>query len=228
MQNSYPLFLNLSGKSCLLLGGGKVAERKLKALLSCGARVTLVSPELSPAVREMVEQNGIDYREDLYQPHYLEQRFLVFCATDDPQVNRQAAFDCQSRGILVNCASEPDLCSFFVPAVHREGSLSLAVSTGGSSPALAARIRDQLAVILAKDYPAYLTFLNDSRENILRRIRSNERRRALLEELASDSFYQFFKTAVSDQAASRAEEMIAALEGQENESNESADGGGRS
>jgi precorrin-2 dehydrogenase/sirohydrochlorin ferrochelatase len=205
-----------------------VAERKLKALLSCGARVTLVSPELRPAVRDLVEQNGIDYREDLYQPHYLEQRLLVFCATDDPQVNRQAALDCQTRGILVNCTSEPDICSFFVPAVHREGSLSLAVSTGGNSPALAARIRDQLADFLTEDFQAYLEFLSESRQKILERVRDGKRRRALLEELAADSFYRIFKTAASDQAAARVEEMIVALEGQENERNESADGGGRS
>ena len=225
MHHSYPIYLNLSGESCLVLGGGKVAERKLKALLNCGARVTLVSPALSPAVRVLVDQNRIDYREDLYQPHYLEQQLLVFCATDDPQVNRRAALDCQARKILVNCASEFDLCSFFVPAVHREGALAVAVSTAGNSPSLAARIRDQLAGLLAEDYPAYLTFLNESREKIIKRVSGSERRRSLLEELAADSFYRFFKTAGPDQSAARVEEMIVALEGQENES---ADGGGRS
>lgn len=225
MSHLYPLFLSLTGKRCLVLGGGKVAERKINLLLSCGALVTVISPELNPAVRALVDKKLLDYHVDIYHPRYLEQQFLVFCATDDPILNKEVALACLERGILVNCASEPELCSFYVPAVYQEGALSVAVSTGGSSPALAAKIRDQLAATLAGEYEVYLSFLVSSREKIIKHIKCQKLRRALSKELAGDFFYRFFKRAGADQAAVRLEEMIAELTDQEKEN---ADGGERS
>lgn len=212
MNQFYPLSLNLADKRCLILGGGKVAERKINTLLSCGALVTVVSPELSPTIRALVDKKLLDYHADIYHPRYLQQQFLVFCATDDSELNKEVALDCRERGILVNCASEPELCSFFVPAIFQEGALSLTVSTGGSSPALAVRIRDQLAATLAGEYEAYLSFLAVSRQIIIKRIKCQKQREALLKELAGDSFHKFYETADPNQVEGRLEKMIAELE----------------
>jgi precorrin-2 dehydrogenase/sirohydrochlorin ferrochelatase len=124
-KSFYPLFADLEGRSCLVVGEGPMAAEKVRGLEACDAEVTVVPP-------------------GEYRPQHLEGHFLVLAAADE-EVNRRVFSDAEARSILCNVSDVPELCSFILPAIHREGPLAIAVSTGGASPALAQRIRDEIA-----------------------------------------------------------------------------------
>lgn len=152
----YPLNLNLSGRCCLVIGGGKVAERKVAALLQSAARVTLISPVLTDAIRQWAEQGQLRHFARHYNSADISGYLLVFCATDSAIVNEQVAESARQAGALVNVADRPDLCDFTIPARLLRGSLSITVSTGGNSPALARELRNELAERYGPEYEDYL------------------------------------------------------------------------
>jgi precorrin-2 dehydrogenase/sirohydrochlorin ferrochelatase len=152
----YPLNLNLAGRCCLVIGGGKVAERKVAALLQSGARVSLISPELTETIRQWAERGQLRHFARHYHSTDVCGYLLVFCATDSAAVNEQAAVDARQAGAMVNVADRPDLCDFTIPARLLRGSLSIAVSTGGNSPALARELRNELAERYGPEYEDYL------------------------------------------------------------------------
>lgn len=142
----YPLFLNLAGKKIAVFGGGAVALRKIRALLECGALVEAVSPEFSKPVRALARRHcGLKLRRRASFSSALRSARLAFIVTSDRKFNEKAAQECRKRKILVNVADQPDICDFFVPAFFRKGKLEIAISTGGASPLLARRFRQELA-----------------------------------------------------------------------------------
>ncbi len=152
----YQVNLNLDGRCCLVIGGGKVAERKVKALLEVGAEVTVISPARTEVMSQWVKQNRIRYYAREYRPQDIEGYLLVFCATDSAAVNEQAAINAKKSGALVNVADRLDLCDFTLPARLLRGNLSIAVSTGGNSPALARELRNELSERYGPEYEDYL------------------------------------------------------------------------
>jgi siroheme synthase-like protein len=140
----YMACLDLEGRSALVVGGGPVAREKAEGLLECGARVTIVAPEVDPEL----ERPGIELVRRDYRATDLDGRFLVVAATSTEEVNRRVFRDAEARGLLCNVVDVPDLCSFILPAVHRQGPIAVAVSTGGASPALAQRLRDDIAEVV--------------------------------------------------------------------------------
>jgi siroheme synthase-like protein len=140
----YPVFLDLSDVPVLLVGGGAVATRKLEGLIAAGARVTVVAPVICDAVRAM----PADLVVRSYVADDIAQHQLVMTATDDPEVNAKVARDARAAGVFVNSADDPVNCSFILPAVHRQGAVIAAVSTGGASPALAQHLRSRIAEIV--------------------------------------------------------------------------------
>ena len=212
LETFCPLHIDLKNRSCLVIGGGKVAWRKVQVLLSYLAGVTVVSPVLSPEIQEAHVEGKIEHIADTYRPAYLKDKFLVICATDSAEVNRRAAADCMSKGILVNSVSEPDKCTFFFPAVAKKGLLTVSVSTAGSSPALARRVRDQLEDTLAPEYSELLAFLHEVRPLVLKRVSDKERRRELLGYLAGEEFINRFKTLQRGEAAGLVEKMVSEIE----------------
>jgi precorrin-2 dehydrogenase len=137
----YMACLDLTGRSVLVVGGGTVAHEKVRGLLDCGARVTVVAPVAHPELLEL----PVEWLERRYQASDLRGRFLVVAATSSTPVNRRVYADAEARNVFCNVVDVPDLCSVILPAVHREGPIAVAVSTGGASPALAQRIRDDVA-----------------------------------------------------------------------------------
>ncbi len=133
--------LDLDGRSCLVVGGGRVALEKASGLVFCGAHVTVVAPQIDPGFGDL----DVELLPRPYEAADLEGRFLVVAATSQEAVNRRVFADAEERSLLCNVADVPELCSFILPAVHREGPIAVAVSTGGASPALAQRIRDEVA-----------------------------------------------------------------------------------
>jgi siroheme synthase-like protein len=148
----YPIFVDLKGRSCVVVGGGSVAEGKVRGLLASKARITVVAPVLTHPLRDLVKSGEIEHREGEYDEGCLEGADLCFVATDDGAINARVAADARARGIWVNAADDPANCDFILPAVVRSGSVVVAASTGGASPALARRLREDLTAFLDEGY----------------------------------------------------------------------------
>ena len=144
MSSYYPVYLSLEGKKCVVVGGGEVAWRKVETLLAAGTKVCLVSPEITPGIDELVKAGKLVHIRREYRTGDLEGAFLVIGATDNEDINRQVACDAEKTGILVNIVDVPKLCNFIVPSKVERGDLIISISTGGTSPALAKKIRKQL------------------------------------------------------------------------------------
>jgi precorrin-2 dehydrogenase/sirohydrochlorin ferrochelatase len=169
----------------LVVGGGLVAERKVRSLLEAGARVRVISPGLSSALQTLVDAGEIEYRPGIYRSGDVEGAFLVISATNDSEVNRLVARDCTARRILLNAVDDPEHCNFYVPATVRRGDLAIAISTGGQSPLLARKIREQLEREFGAHYGDYLALLGGIRHNIIRNVADPVQKAQLLEALAT-------------------------------------------
>jgi precorrin-2 dehydrogenase len=150
----YPIFLELAGRSCLVVGGGPVAERKVEGLLAAGAVVTVVSPTLGGPLRRLLDEGRVRHLAREYRPGDLDGHQLAFVATDDGAVNAAVALEGRERSVWVNAADDPAHCAFILPSVLRRGELQVAVATGGTSPALSRVIREELEGYFTDDYAA--------------------------------------------------------------------------
>lgn len=209
MTNFYPVFLDLRDKKCLVVGGGKVAAQKVNSLLSCHAKVTVLSPELSFELQKLTDTGKIKYLQKTYNSIFLEDIFLVIGSTANEEVNSSIAADCRSRHILVNIVDVPSLCSFIVPAVARQGDLSIAISTAGKSPALAARLRKEIESSFDLQYGSFLDFLGALRPRILETISNSNRRKALFLEMASKDFFNFYSALTTQELNAEVDKIIA-------------------
>jgi precorrin-2 dehydrogenase/sirohydrochlorin ferrochelatase len=186
----YPVSLILEETSCLVVGGGTVALRKIESLLAAGARVTVVSPKMSPDV-EALEKVELLQRE--FQPEDLLGKFLVISATDDRSVNEAVARAAKERGILVNVVDVPELCNFFVNSLVHRGDLAISVSTGGASPALAKRIRQELEEQYGEEYAFFLELMREYRPRIIERFPDPQRRQKVFEGIVSSKIEVMLK-----------------------------------
>jgi len=178
-MKSYPVCLCLQGEPCLVVGGGGVGERKALDLLAAGARVTVVSPEFTPGLAELAARGRLTCVPGPFAPEHLEGMALVIAAAGDPDANRAVAAAARQRRLPVNIVDAPELGTFIVPATVRRGHLTIAVSTGGASPALARQVRRQLEDWFGPEYEPYLSLLARLRELILSRRRHYPDNRAL-------------------------------------------------
>ncbi|HXG53618.1 MAG TPA: bifunctional precorrin-2 dehydrogenase/sirohydrochlorin ferrochelatase [candidate division Zixibacteria bacterium] len=140
----YPIVLQLSGRRCLVIGGGAVAERKIAGLLEAGAVVAVVSPEVTPRIARWAEAGTVGLRARAYRRGDLSGYEIAFATTGDREVNAQIREEAVERGVWLNAADDPESCDFVLPSVLRRGDLVVAVSTGGGSPAFARAIREEL------------------------------------------------------------------------------------
>ena len=159
----YPLVVNLTGRPCVVIGGGPIAEGKVGGLLAAHAGVTVVSPVLTAPLTDAARAGRIAHRARAYQDGDLDGAVLAFAATGEPHVNAAVAAEARRRGVWVNAVDDPAHCDFFVPALLRRGALTVAVSTGGASPALARAVREDLESALGHDYVALADIASDVR-----------------------------------------------------------------
>jgi precorrin-2 dehydrogenase len=148
---AYPVMLDLTDRPCLVVGGGAVAERKIMGLVEAHARVTIVSPWLTPALLRLATEAPLRWRPREYTAGDAAGFILVMVATDDVAVNAMVAAECRERGVWANCADDPARCDFILPSVFRRGSVTVAVSTGGASPTMARLVREELDALLPDD-----------------------------------------------------------------------------
>ncbi len=162
----YPLYLNIENRLCVVVGGGRVAERKVTALLGAGAKVRVVSPTLTPLLTEYEASSQIEVFSTNYAAEFLEEASLVFAATDNSTVNRQVVADAAQRGLLTNSADAPETGDFITPAAIRRGDLLLSIATGGNTPALSAQIVRDLEAQFGEEYAAYVELLGQKRDYV--------------------------------------------------------------
>ena len=163
LHPDYPVNLRLTGRKCLVVGGGAVAERKVAALLEAGAAVCVVSPEVTPQLAMWAAEGRLRHEAKEFFQNAVAGCFLVFCATNLPQVNQLAATAAKEAGALVNVADAPALCDFTLPARLVRGNFSITVSTGGESPALARKLRNELNERYGTEYGVYLDVIGKIR-----------------------------------------------------------------
>lgn len=174
----FPFMIDLLGKKIVIIGGGKVAFRKCELFLSFEAELCVVSPTLC-ADFSALEGKFIHIR-DSYARAYLRGAFTVIAATDSRAVNEEVYRDCVKRNIPVNVVDSPELCSFYVPAIARRGRLTIGVSTGGKSPALASKIRKELEARYGDEYAEKLELLGQLRLTVKNEIEDEDERHAVL------------------------------------------------
>jgi precorrin-2 dehydrogenase / sirohydrochlorin ferrochelatase len=189
----FPLFLKLAGRACLVVGAGAIAESKIESLLRAGARVKVVAPEATDKVRSWARAKQIVWRARGYRATDLRGAFLVIAATSSGKLHRAIFRQARCGGILCNAVDDPPNCDFYYPAVVRRGSLQIAISTGGESPSLAARLRAELERQFGPEYGAWVKRLGRERAGILRRVLDPEKKRRMLHRQASAAGFRAFR-----------------------------------
>jgi siroheme synthase-like protein len=160
----YIACLKLSGRRCLVVGGGEIGLEKVEGLLACDADVTLVAPAAEPALEQYAREGSIRWERRAYAgAGDLEGAFIAIAATDDTDVNIRVYEDAERRAMLVNVVDVPPLCNFILPAIVRMGPLAIAISTAGASPALAKRMKREIEAQFGDSYARLAVLLNEAR-----------------------------------------------------------------
>jgi siroheme synthase-like protein len=162
----YPIFVELQDRRCLVIGGGREAQRKVEGLLAAGGNVTVIAPTLTEDLQRFLAEGTFAWTQREYQEGDVEGYEMVMVATDDGAVNAQVAAEGKRRRVWVNAADDPKNCDFILPAVVRRGRITIASSTGGASPALARRLREELEAYMTDDMPALADLLAEVREEL--------------------------------------------------------------
>ncbi|MBU4305893.1 MAG: bifunctional precorrin-2 dehydrogenase/sirohydrochlorin ferrochelatase [Candidatus Omnitrophica bacterium] len=181
-MNLYPICLKLENIPCLVIGGGTVALRKVRALLKSGAKVTIVSPRLCPGLRKLEQKKAFEYLRGTYKKTFLKNILLVISAADEPQVNAAAGRDAASKRLWVNVVDDPDASNFYVPAVMERHSLLIAISTQGNFPGLSKKIRQECRPLIER-YARNLKTLGRLRQEVKRVCRRKGEKQLLLKKL---------------------------------------------
>jgi precorrin-2 dehydrogenase/sirohydrochlorin ferrochelatase len=207
-EHLFPVFFNLQGRQCVVAGGGTVAQRKTAQLLECGARVVIVSPSATQQIKAWSSQGRLTWRRGAWTTGHLAGAFMVFAATASSRTNKSIAAACRKQGILVTVADSPALCDFFMPAVLRRKALAVAISTRGSSPLLARKIRAELEQILTDAHGEFIDMLGDLRRRLRRSVPDARRRRKIFETIADSDILALLKEGKRAEAEKRVRQCI--------------------
>ena len=186
----YPVNLDMTNKRCVVVGGGDIAERKVERLLECGAQVTVVSKSLTPVLKARKKTGQMDHIDRDYEDQALDGAFMVIGATDRNDVNERISKDAMTRGLLVNIVDDPDRCNFILPSLVQQGDLSIAISTGGKSPALAKKLRKELEKQYGPEYQTLLVIMGILRKRILAGDQRAADNKAVFEDLVHSDILQ--------------------------------------
>ena len=203
----YIACLKLTGRRCLVVGGGDIGLEKVEGLLACDAKVVLVAPDVIEPLRELAAEGSIEWERREYRPDDLERTFIAIAATNDTDVNIAVYEDAERRAMLVNIVDVPPLCNFILPAIVRTGPLAIAISTAGASPALAKRIKRQIAEEFGEEYARLAVLLNDARGWAKGNLPTYQDRKAFFEGIVNGSPDPIELLKAGDEAA--VQELIA-------------------
>lgn len=202
----YPVFLNLKGRRCVVVGGGRVSERKVAGLLNAGAHVVVISPRLTGALEGLKSEGLIEHIDRQYIKGDLKGAFIAIAATSDPAVNHTIAED--AGDIPLNVVDTPQHCSFIVPSVISRGELTVAVSTSGISPALSRTIREEIEGLYGGDLKHLLEFLSSIRGKLMDSPLPPERRSMILKRAGSAGVLKVLRESGIDAAVEFIRDML--------------------
>ena len=200
----YPVNLDIKGRQCLVVGGGRVGSRKVDTLVQCGAEVTVVSAEVSPTVKQLADEKAILLKQRAYRASDVEGMFLVIGATDNETLNRQINADAERLNLLCNIADRPEICNFILPAIVRRGSFVMAISTAGKSPAFAKHVRKRLETQFGPEYGMVLELMGAIRSKLLAGAHEPEVHKPLFEQLINGDLVALIK----DQQIDRIDQLL--------------------
>lgn len=198
MQHLFPICLNLQDKTCLVVGGGRVAERKIASLIDYGARVRVVSNNITARIEQWQRDERVQVSIRGFSEEDLEGVFLVFIATDNREINSTISRICRSRGILANVVDDPELCDFLIPSVLRRGSLLLAVSTEGKSPAYARKLRRELEDIITPSHGELVDLLGEVRTYLHSQVPDINIRKQIIESIVYSDILNLIQVGEKD------------------------------
>ncbi len=205
----YPVFLiGLAKKRCIVVGGGREGQRKIEGLLECDAAVTLISPEVTGTINAWIEERRVTWIARNYIPGDLRDAFLVIAATDNSPTNVRIREEAEVEGALINVVDDPARCSFIVGSIARQGALTIAISTGGCAPALAARLRQRMQSEFGPEYAAFLELMEAVREPLAACYPDFQARRARWYALVDSNILDLLREGMPDLARQRVTEIV--------------------
>lgn len=204
----YPISLDLKARRCVVVGGGGVAERKVKSLIVCGADIAVISPEITRGLVRLKCNKKILHLQRGYRKGDLKGAFLVFGATSNERINSRIVTDAKKARALVNIVDSPSECDFIVPASINRGNLAISISTSGASPALARLIRCRLERAYGSEYGKFLKIMERLRYEVLKRVQDRNRRKRIFEEMVKSDAIRLIKIGHDKEAVKRLRELI--------------------
>lgn len=204
----YPAFLDLRNRWVLVVGGGEVAERKVAQLLESGARVRVVSPDLTPTLAQLAQAGEMTYRQSEFDETDLNGVWLVIGATDNSQVNQQVAHAAERRHLFCNIVDVPSLCSSLAPAIVARGDVLIAISTSGHSPALAQRLKQEIAARVGQEYAQLADLMSRWRAPIRETIPQQQQRAEIFHRLVESDILDLLRAGQPEQAEQRARQLV--------------------
>ena len=204
----YPVYLNLKGRRVVVIGGGEVAERKVESLLGTGANIVVISPRVTQRLESLANDARLELQKRPFASGDCNGARLVLSATDDAGLSDAVFKEGHAAGALVNTADQPALCDFIMPAVVRRGDIAIAISTGGASPGLAARLRSKIARLIGPEYARLAKMLSEARPEIRRRVHTEDERKALHYRILDSDIMERLKANDAAGAERRLREII--------------------
>lgn len=193
-MNYYPIFLDLKGKKCVVIGGGNVALRKVKSLVEAQANVVVISPKIISPLKELINKNKITYlKEEYNSKHIKNDTFLVIAASNDKKLNAKISKDANKLNLLINVVDSPNLCNFILPATLRRGKLIISVSTSAQSPQLAKKIKEDLQKLYGNEYEILVDLLGKLRTKVATKYKNEQARRIFWQKLINSDLIDYIK-----------------------------------
>lgn len=189
----YPIYLDIEGKKCVVIGGGKVAERKVISLLNAGAKVRVISPVVTAAIEQAAGERKITLSKRRYRKGDLREVLLAYAATDDVPANIRVFLEAKEKGVLLNVVDDPESSHFIVPSAVERGKLSIAISTGGASPAFAKKLRMEMEERYGEEYAIFLDIMAAIRQKLLTKGAENDKNRKVFNKLASSAMPEMIR-----------------------------------
>jgi precorrin-2 dehydrogenase/sirohydrochlorin ferrochelatase len=204
----YPIFVDLKGKKTVVVGAGNVGQRKIETLLKHGAKVHVVSREVTSRLSRLMDEREVTYLGSDFSEEHLDGAFLVIAATDDPSLNHIVSASAREKGILVNAVDQPADCTFIVPSILMRGDLVIAVSTSGKSPVMAKKIREDLENRYGLEYQTFLLLLGKLREEVLKKGFSQRENKDIFERIVNSPVLELIRKEEWDEMAALLSEIL--------------------
>lgn len=182
-KSYYPIFLDLRNRLCLVIGGGKVAERKVMTLIKFNAKVKVIAPSITKRLISLEEKGKIEILKRDYKKGDLNGAFIVFAATDKKEINREIKKDAAELGILTNVVDDPDFCDFIVPSIVKKGHITIGISTSGMLPLFAKTLKEKIEELLTKDHVKYVKLIGNLRKIIIKEIKDPKKRKRVMNQV---------------------------------------------